>query len=463
MGTSTIAEERSDARPIPKKYPARSHLSKTSKLLSEPLKSNFIFLKGSSSIPRGSSDQFYAFDQESNFYFLTGSEEPDHILLYDIRNGRSVLFIPPLRTGRDVVYLGQRMSITEAMQVFDIDKASYHNEVGSDLIELVGGLFYTLNDKDLVDALTKARCSKDQYEVDAIRRANEVTCAAHMYVARGLQRYKTETEVHAAFLQQCRIKGSKRQAYAPIVGSGENASVLHYSSNDEAFGKRELVLIDAACEMSRYATDVTRTYPISGKFSSKASVIYSIVLDIQERLIEMVKPGVTFADLNGEAHRILAKKCIQQGFLNCELATAIDLKLTTAFLPHGFGHHIGLDVHDVTPLIPSISIGQSSETLPLTTYFGNLLSNPKLTVAPLEQGNIITVEPGFYFNKEWLDTFYNDQEKGKYYNKKQIASHVSLGGVRIEDVILVTADGYKNLTNLAKTIDDIEKLMSSHT
>ena len=410
-------------------YPAKQHLRNVvAKLVP---KSNYILLKGSPLVSRGLSDQQYPFDQESNFYYCTGAVKPDWILLYDINKDEATLFIPELRTGKAVIYLGQLETVQEVKAGYDVDHVFYHDDVGGALIASMTGIFHGLD--ELIPALTCARSVKDEYEVGMIRRANEISCQAHAAVAKRLKSYKSEREAEAEFLKVCAIAGTKEQSYSPIFGAGRNASILHYGANDASFGKSELLLVDAACQFNRYAADVTRTYPISGRFSRRARILYETVLQMQIEAIDMLRPGVSMQTLQDHVHRILSRFLVDHKLVRCNLEVCEEKRLSLAFMPHGLGHHIGLDVHDVTP---------SAAKVPTT-----------LEQAALEIGNVVTIEPGIYFNEEFLSTFSEDL------NQDVLAEWMSLGGVRIEDCLLITQDGSENLTSMAKSVQEIENLI----
>ena len=211
------------------------------------------------------------------------------------------------------------------------------------------GVALTLDSTRLLPAMNAARVVKTPYEIDLIRKANDISSAAHTAVLRQLKGMTNEQDIEAAFLDHClAVHGAKHQAYPVIAGSGPNAGVLHYFGNDEPLAGRQLVCLDAGAEWGLYASDVTRTFPISGTFTPEAAAIYSAVQRMQTEVFSRFKPGAPFAYLHLHAAYVAAQELLRLGILKDGSATEILAKGTiSAFFPHGLGHHVGLEVHDV--------------------------------------------------------------------------------------------------------------------
>lgn len=198
-------------------------------------------------------------------------------------------------------------------------------------------------------AIEAARVIKTDYEINMIRRANTISSAAHKAILSRLKRLSNEREIDAIFRGFCLAQGAKHQAYPVIAGAGRNASCLHYDSNDQQLEGKQVVVIDAGCEWKCYASDITRTMPIDGKFGPEAQAIYSIVERMQNECIERIKPGVVYYTLHLHACKVAVTELLKLGILHNGTATEILNKgIAAAFLPHGLGHHIGLEVHDVS-------------------------------------------------------------------------------------------------------------------
>ncbi|KAG0662391.1 hypothetical protein C6P46_003337 [Rhodotorula mucilaginosa] len=314
----------------------------------------------------------------------------------------------------------------------------------------------------LLKALHEARRNKTPKEVELLRKASEITGGAHRELMRqvGLKSLKSEFEAEADFVSYCIKHGAKNQAYTPIMGAGTSAGTLHYIANDRTFPiGPTLLLVDAGAEYHNYCADVTRCIPLGngGKFTKECREIYEIVLEMQLKAFEMIKPGADWEAIQRLMHDVLARGLLRIGLFKAGplgsasedevVAKLISEGLTSAFYPHGVGHLLGLDVHDVGGL-PE---GRSSE--PLLKYL-------RLRV-PLEEGFVVTVEPGCYFNEHLFAPHVNSE----FVDHALLAKYKYVGGVRIEDNLLVTKNGYDNLTPswLPKTVADIEALTTGQS
>ena len=317
------------------------------------------------------------------------------------------------------------------------------------------------------------RAVKDNEEIELIREANRISSEAHRQVLKQLSHLRTEAEVEGLFLNTCIVSGAREQAYGPIMGSGANAGILHYQGNNEAFDDRQVLLIDASCEWQLYAADITRTMPLNRKKpgywpSSEAEAIYIAVERVQEACIKMLRPGVHFIDINWHAIHMTIDALLELGLLEGDHSEIFHKGTVGAFFPHGLGHHVGLEVHDITPTrrehlhnVPTPHITSSSTyqpppehisaqrfSLSSPTAFGGAFPAESLA---LEPGNVVTIEPGIYFNKFILDNEYlPDPEHRKFINLEVLERYMPVGGVRIEDDILITEKGYENLTPAVK-------------
>jgi len=269
---------------------------------------------------------------------------------------------------------------------------------------------------DVRAALDAMRLVKDSHELKLMRRAAEISCAAHLRAMQktraGWHEYQTEAELLHEFLRH----GAQAVAYPSIVASGPNACVLHYRDNNRLMADGELLLIDAGCEYQGYASDITRTFPVGGKFTGPQKDIYELVLASQHACLDAVRPGVDFHDYHKAAERVLAQGYIDLGLCHGTLDEVLEGGTFKQFYMHRAGHWLGMDVHDAG----LYQIKGASQKLVL--------------------GMVLTVEPGPYIRPA-------DNLPESFWNI----------GVRIEDDVLVTANGHENLTLAApKSVADVE-------
>ncbi|KAI9814208.1 MAG: hypothetical protein M1827_003374 [Pycnora praestabilis] len=439
-----------------------------------------IYLPGQPTVYLEDSDQPQPFRQRRYFYYLSGVDEPDCHLTYDIASSKLTLYIPPINP-RTVVWLGRGPTIGESEERYDVDEVRLSTSMKEDLEDWIDrdrdGTVYILHPSQaplverlpsfdvssLQRAVDAARVRKSPHEVKLIRKANDISASAHRFVLRNLHKFDNEAQIEAAFLDKCVARDAKHQAYAPIAASGSNASILHYTKNDEPLKGRSLVCLDAGCEWDCYASDVTRTFPIQGSWQSKGSkAIYDLVQLMQTSCIERMKPGVHFLDLFFLAQKIAIDGLLKLGILHGGTPEEIYRAGTAfAFFPHGLGHHLGLEVHDVSdvPLVANTSstIGLPTLQAQQVDFTASMLSSgsfraPCTIDSPhLEEGMVVTVEPGIYFSHYGLENFYLPSPiHAKYINRSVLDQYFHVGGVRIEDDILITADGYENLTTAPK-------------
>lgn len=305
--------------------------------------------------------------------------------------------------------------------------------------------------------MNTCRGVKDKHEIELIRRANEISGLAHKDVLQGIHKMVNEREIEATFLDTCVSHDAKNQAYEIIAASGANAATLHYSKNNDPLKGRQLVCLDAGAEWNCYASDVTRTFPLQGRWpSAEARNTYRIVEKMQEECIRRIKKGVRYLDLHVLAHVIAIEGLLELGILKGGSVEEIRRSgASRVFFPHGLGHHVGLEVHDVSgeslmAIADDEQAKYSSVLVPATSRSPCTLSAPTL-----EEGMVVTVEPGLYFSRLALDNA-RQQPLAKYINFEEAEKYIPVGGVRIEDDILVTADGYENLTTAPKGEEMLE-------
>jgi Xaa-Pro aminopeptidase len=402
-----------------------------------------------------SNDTEYRYRQDSDFLYLTGFNEPEAIAV--IAPGKEAapytLFVRPRDPEREI-WDGRRAGVEGARAEYGADAAFPVSEFREKLAELVNGarnLYYRIGngnpeiDDMLVRELSRMRMMgrkgmsapqvitdpaailhemrliKSADEVALMQRAADIAAEGHVEAMRaarpGMREYEIEALVEFVF----RRNGASAPAYSSIVGAGANATILHYINNDSTLRDGDLLLIDAGAEYEGYASDITRTFPINGRFTEAQRDIYDLVLRTQESCVERARPGVTMDELKQHSVEMLTEGMVRLGLLEGETARLIEEEKYKQFYMHGLGHFLGLDVHDVG------------------RYYHE--GEPR----PLEPGMVITVEPGIYV----AETAENAPEKYRGL------------GVRIEDDVLITETGSRVLTNkVPKQPEEIEALMA---
>ena len=432
---------------------------------------NSIAIFAANTLVTRSNDTEYPFRQNSDFWYLTGFNEPEAYLVLSNRkqsisdnkpnssasskgeNGShaAFIFVQP-RDSLAEIWHGRRLGVDKASSTLQTQHAYSVDELAEYLVDLLDGhehLYYpfdTTADAEQTISLALAECRsapkqskqapanlhdaqpvlhamrliKSETELAVMQRAADISSEAHAramsFSAAGKFEYQLEAELHHEFA----MSGARYPAYGTIVGSGVNACILHYTENKDELRDGDLVLIDAGCELEGYAADITRTFPVNGKFSDTQAKLYQLVLDSQYAAINVLHPGATISQAMKICVRVLVEGLVELDILQGSVEANIEAETWRAFFMHGLGHWLGLDVHDV-----------------------GIYKKDGLDI-PLMPGMVMTVEPGLYIS-EAADVA--DEFKGI--------------GIRIEDNIVITQTGNKVLTDkVPKEIAGIEKLMA---
>jgi Xaa-Pro dipeptidase len=277
--------------------------------------------------------------------------------------------------------------------------------------------------------------------------ANTVSAAAHIAVMKAARHATNERELEALFLKTCMERGCREQAYHSIVASGTAAATLHYVKNSAPLEGKLNILLDAGAEADCYASDITRTFPINGKFSPESREIYDIVLRMQLECIDKLKAGILWDDVHAHAHRVAIDGLLKLGILKGDAEEMFQKRTSVAFFPHGLGHYLGMDTHDT---------GGNANYSDTDSMFRYLRVRGMVPA-----GCVITVEPGIYFCRYIIEPYLKDEEQSKFIDESVLNKYWDVGGVRIEDNILVLANGHRNLTTVPKTVDEMEKVIVS--
>ena len=432
---------------------AQEFIARQDRLLAQ-CKPNSVCIVPAASMVTRSRDTEYTFRQDSDFWYLTGFEEPNAwlILSNHPRYGESYRAMVVQEKDKSAeIWHGKRLGAEAALARFSLDEAFELQELEEALLASIQGqdnvyfslghnksrdrLFTealnTLRDApkeslapravhDLQPMLHEMRLFKSACEVAVMKAAGDISARAHkramQFAAPGCYEYQLEAEIHHEFA----MAGARSPAYSTIVGSGDNACILHYTQNNAQVNDGDLILIDAGAEYQGYAADITRTFPANGKFTHAQREIYTVVLKAQKSVLDMLAPGVTLSQAMLHSVEIITQGLVDLGVLEGSVAENLENETWRQFYMHGLGHYLGLDVHDV----------------------GNYKIDGE--DRPLKPGMVITVEPGIYISQ---DSDAPEKYKGI--------------GVRIEDDVVITATGVDILTaDVPKDIDAIEALMA---
>lgn len=459
------------------KYPAKAHNKRVKDafvaLAGKAVSDMAFLIPGEEMEERKYCDTVKPFRQERYFYYLSGVNIPGSMVLYDLAEEKLTLFLPNIDWD-DVMWSGLPLSLKEAAEKFDVDEVKYIDE----LFEVLGSSafsskkFYTTDmdhfvkyekdsdkkailakiipgDKDFFESMDETRLIKDEYEIETLRHVAKISDHAHYAVMSALPIELNEIQIEAEFAYHSTRQGARSLGYDPICCSGPACGTLHYIENTDDLAGKHSVLIDAGAEWNNYTTDVTRCFPINGKWTKEHRAIYETVLEMQSETMKLMKPGANWDDLHILAHKILIRRLREFGIFKKEFTEQeiFDAKVSCAFYPHGLGHMMGLDVHDVA--------GKANYEDP-DPYFQYLRIR-----RPLQAGMVVTNEPGCYFNKFLIkELLEKHPERAKMVDFEVMKTYMYIGGVRIEDDILITKDGYEDLTGITSDPDEIEKIIT---
>ncbi|RPA73182.1 Creatinase/aminopeptidase [Ascobolus immersus RN42] len=459
-------------------YPARAHAKAAAAVLKQKipnLTSGLIYLESTKEVIGEDDDHPVPFRQRRNFYYLTGCDLHDSYVTYDLSTEKLTLYIPPL-DAEEVMWMGLPVSPEEALQKYDVDEVRTTEDV-TDLIDKITTegtvpvftikeqvsntklleTLETINTKALVkeanlqSILEELRTVKDKYEVALIRHANKISTLAHETLMAQISTLSTEQQAEGLFTGICIQQGAPKQAYHGIFAAGEAAATLHYVHNNKPFDNKNIILVDAGAEFRNYASDITRCYPIKGEFSPESLAIYKLVLEMQNRTISELKAGIRWEDLHLLAHRVLIEGLQKIGIFKSEFSVdeILESRVSCAFLPHGLGHFLGMDTHDKAGKLP----GHKSEndTDPIFKYLRIRRTLPVRSV--------VTIEPGCYFCPFIVNPYLENEKYGKYVDKEVLSKYWAVGGVRIEDNLLVLEEGSENLTDTKKSVEQVLKVV----
>ncbi len=422
-----------------------------------------VFIQGKETMYRYNTDYEFPFRQESNFWYLTGVNEPDCALILDLDKEEYHLFVPE-RDAQYAVWHGYVKTKDQYMEEYQPDHLHYQNEILSVLNKLSPETIYCLNDDQaefledlnrdfnveteaLIDALTYCRVLKTDWELDQMREACRVNDLAYIEVMKNIKPGMYEYEMKAIFNKVQIENGLLQDAYNGIFASGKNGAILHYVVNNSKIKDGDLFLMDSGFECNGYASDYTRTFPANGKYTDIQKGIYNSVLTGMDKVLETMKPGEKMEDLHLLASKTMMEGLKDLGIVKGNVDDMMEENIFALFFPHGLGHFLGLDTHDVGGYPKGV----------------DRIDRPGIKFLrarrELQPGMVVTIEPGIYFVPAVLKPALEDPEKNQFLNSDKVESLLDFGGVRIEDDIVITEDGIENMTDVPKEVDEIEELM----
>lgn len=410
--------------------------SKHRTTLMNKINDNSIVILFAGSAPKKTGDEFYQFTPNRNFYYLTGITEENHIVVLSKFNNEvsEKLFLKEIDLAKEM-WNGKTLRDFEAKEISGIENSVYMNEFYGYLNRLIKGadevnLYLDLDKqsydeadsngadfakafkdryphisiKNISSKITSLRMIKSKEEIEEMQKAINITIDGVKSLMKNAKVGMKEYELEAYFDFACKTRGVKDLAFRTIAAAGKNATTLHYVENNAEIKNDDLILFDLGAQWNCYNADITRTFPVSGKFTNRQKEVYEAVLRVNKEVIEKIKPGVVYKELNAWATDLIAEECIKLGIIK-------EKSEVSKYYWHSIGHNLGLDTHDVEPQGRNFVFAE---------------------------GMVFTVEPGIYISEEGI-------------------------GIRIEDDVLVTSDGCEVLTKgMIKDVQDIEDFMKNN-
>jgi len=444
----------------------------------ENTKGGIVIIQGGESETLHSSDREVAFRQESYFHWAFGCREPDCYGAIEVDTGRCILFVPELPQ-EYIVWMGQIHPKEHFQKLYEVDEVYFTNEIAKVLEDIKpktlltlrgrntdsgkytkeaafdGISNFTVNNEILFPVMSECRVFKTEYELDVIRYANKISSEAHKEVMKHIRPGMTEYQLESLFQHYCYARGGCRfVSYTCICGSGTNSATLHYghagAPNDKLIQDGDMCLFDMGGEYYCYTSDITCSFPANGKFTEQQKGIYNAVLKSSRAVLNSVKPGVSWKEMHLLADKTNLEEMKKLGIVKGDVDEMMKVRLGAVFMPHGLGHFMGCDVHDVHGYPDG-----DKEHRPKEEGLKSLR-----TTRTLQQGMVLTIEPGIYFIEQWIRRALANPAQACFIAQNVVEQYFNFGGVRIEDDIAVTEEGCELMTNVPRTVEEIESLMA---
>jgi len=436
---------------------------------------SIVVLQGGESETLYCSDKEITFRQESYFHWAFGVKEPDCYGAIEVDTGKSMLFIPELPESY-VVWMGKIHPKEHFQKMYEVDEIYFTNEISKVLtskkpkilLTLTGvntdskkhtreaafdGISnFTVDNKMLFPVIAECRVFKTQMELDVIRYSNKISSDAHKEVMKHIRPGMKEYQLESLFKHYVYARGGCRfVSYTCICGSGDNSATLHYghagAPNDKTIEDGDMCLFDMGGEYHCYTSDITCSFPANGKFTEQQKGIYNAVLKSSRAVLDAVKPGVNWVDMHLLADRIHLEEMKKLEILQGDVDDMMKVRLGAVFMPHGLGHFLGCDVHDVNGY-PEGCQRRTEEGL-----------KSLRTARDLQENMVLTIEPGIYFIEPVIRKALKEAAQAGFIVQSVVEQYYGFGGVRIEDDIAVTATGCELMTTVPRTVEEIEAHM----
>lgn len=441
-------------------------------------KSSIVLLQGGQATTRHCTDHEDLFRQESYFHWCFGVIEPDFYGAIEVDTGNSILFAPLLHEDY-AIWMGKIQPLSFFEKKYQVNEVYFTNQIKEvfdkkspcTILTLFGkntdsGNFsreatfegiekFKVNNSILHPHISECRVYKTDLELEVLRYANKISSEAHREVMKNVKPGSYEFQMESIFADYCyRIGGMRHMSYTCICASGDNASVLHYghaaAPNDKKIEDNELCLFDMGAEYYCYGSDITCTFPSNGKFNLKQKLVYETCLKANRAVLKAIRPGVSYVDMHLLADKTILEEFKNAGLLVGDIDEMLEHRISSLFFPHGLGHFLGIDTHDVGGYPDGAERIQKPGLKSLRT------------ARIMEKGMFLTIEPGVYFIDYLLDKAFEDPVKSKYLVKEEIDKYRGIGGVRIEDNIYINDSHAELLTDVPRTIEEIEKFMQEN-
>ncbi|XP_057291704.1 xaa-Pro dipeptidase-like [Hydractinia symbiolongicarpus] len=461
------------------KVPMSLHAENRKRLVTElqsKAAGSIVLIQGGESETLHSTDRERLFRQESYFHWLFGVKEPDCYGAIDINTGKSILFVPKLPESY-LVWMGKIHPCEHFKELYSVDEVHYTHQIASKLEKLkpkslltLHGLNtdsgnhtreaafdgiseFTVNNEILFPIITELRVIKTAKEIDVIEYANKISSEAHKEIMTHIRPGMKEYQLESLFQHYVYARGGCRHVcYTCIAASGDNASTLHYghagAPNDKTIDDGDMCLFDMGGEYYCYTSDITCSFPANGVFTEQQKGIYEAVLKSNRAVMEACKPDVSWVDMHLLADRIQLEELKKLGILQGDVEEMMKVRLGALFMPHGLGHFLGLDVHDVGGYL---GVERKKE---------DGLKSLR-TTRNLKENMVLTIEPGIYFIEAIIRQALNDPTRACFIVQEAVEQYYGFGGVRIEDDIVITETGCRLLTDVPRTVEEIETHMAA--